>query len=60
MRDPNRMRPYMERIIAAWQNVPDMRLGQLLLGAGVQFYTEDEDTVQKVEEFVRRITGKQE
>jgi len=58
MRNPYRIRPYAERLIAAWEKVPEMRLGQLLENAGVQFYTEDGEMIRRVEEFVKEVTKK--
>lgn len=55
MRDPARIRPIVERLVVAWSQVPDWRLGQLLSNAvgGDPFYVEDERLIRKIEEVVR-------
>lgn len=48
-------RAVMERLLAAWQKRPALRLGQMLEaanGIGNLFYREDEDLVQDVERLV--------
>lgn len=59
MRNPNRIPSYCNKIAELWARVPDMRLGQLLDNAGVSFYTEDEDAIRKVEEFVNKFAPKE-
>ena len=56
MRNPYRIITICERLKAAWAQVPDMRLLQLLEGAGVEYYTEDDDMIVLVEKFVERMT----
>lgn len=43
----------IERLLAAWKDLPYMRLGQLIVNAehGDPFYTEDYDLIDKVEAF---------
>lgn len=60
MRNPYRIGVYCERLKKAWEKVPDLRLGQLLEDAGVQFYTEDGEAIRRVEEFVEKVTGENE
>lgn len=56
-------RVIVERILAAWQDAPNLRLGQLLVNATSSesardiFYVEDEKLVEFVEKFVRMHTG---
>lgn len=33
MRDPNRIRPFLDVLAATWEKQPDMRFGQLLTAA---------------------------
>lgn len=58
MRDPYRIYCCCNELCKLWARVPDMRLGQLLENAGVTFYTEDGDMIQKVKEFVDKIEQK--
>ena len=58
MRNPKRIDACLDQLKEAWKQVPDMRLGQLLENAGVDFYTEDIDAVSKVFEFIEHFTTK--
>jgi hypothetical protein len=52
MRDVNRIRPLMERLIAAWERHPDLRLGQIVSNASTDrdsFNIEDEALVRAIE-----------
>jgi hypothetical protein len=52
MRDVNRIRPLMERLIAAWERHPDLRLGQIVSNASPErdsFNIEDEGLVRAIE-----------
>jgi len=60
MRNPGRIDACLDQLKEAWKRIPDMRLGQLLENAGVNFYTEDVDAISKVFEFVERFTTKDE
>lgn len=46
----------LARLIYAWDQVPELRLGQLLMNSGAHslFYVEDENLVKRVEKFVER------
>ena len=55
MRNPYRIPCYCDELRKLWARVPDMRLGQLLENAGVTFYTEDEDMIRKVKEFIDKV-----
>ena len=57
MRDPNRIKPFLETIAKCWEQVPDWRFGQLIenlkrrLDIKDLFYIEDkelEETIKKV------------
>ena len=60
-------RNVMERLLNAWQRVPELRLGQLIVNATLKrtvttndiFYTEDLLLVEQVEAFVEaEVEGK--
>lgn len=59
MRNPGRIDVCLGWLGEAWKRVPDMRLGQLLENAGVDFYTEDIEAIRKVEEFVNKFAPKE-
>ena len=65
MRDPNRIRPLIQRLENCWIGMPDMRLGQLLFNAafmmpgrkgGDIFYVEDEKLIEAVEAFANNVS----
>lgn len=52
MRDVKRIRPLMERLISAWEQHPDLRLGQMIVFAAPDqepFYIEDEQIIAAIE-----------
>lgn len=52
MRDVNRIRPLMERLIDAWERHPDLRLGQIVSNASPNrdsFNIEDEALIKSIE-----------
>jgi hypothetical protein len=52
MRDVNRIRPLMERLIAVWERHPDLRLGQIVSNASPghdSFNIEDAALVRAIE-----------
>jgi hypothetical protein len=57
MRNKDRIRPFCERLAAAWERCPDMRFGQLISNAYASecdrdpFYVEDEKSIQMIEAF---------
>ena len=57
MRDPNRIKPFLETIAKCWEQVPDWRFGQLIenlkrrLDIKDLFYIEDEE----LEETIKKI-----
>ena len=58
MRDPQRIRPLLVRLLLAWQTCPDLRLGQLLSnvsGGAYYYYIEDEQLIQNIEKYVRGV-----
>lgn len=55
MRDPDRIVTVMAALLVAWQDVPDMRLGQLLVnitGKDDLFYVEDDVLLDEIQEWV--------
>lgn len=49
MRDPNRIKPYLQMIEQVWEKYPDLRFSQLVLNVLTQsfdYYREDEETYQ--------------
>ena len=59
MRDPKRIRPIIEKLALAWEQNPDMRLGQLINSLSDHidvFYIEDD----KLDDTIRQhlLTGK--
>ena len=60
MRDINRIRPFCERLIKAWESAPDLRFGQLIenvfrSSSDDQFYIEDDEMIERIEAFVRQF-----
>jgi hypothetical protein len=58
MRDIKRIRPFCERLAAAWERFPDLRFGQFIFNvysrhaSGDPFFVEDDETIQMIEKFV--------
>ena len=49
MRDPKRIKPYLQMIENVWNKYPDLRFSQLVLNVLTQnfdYYKEDEETYQ--------------
>ena len=59
MRDPYRIQVICQRLAAAWEKMPDLRLAQLLEDAEVGFYTEDDRMIRMVETFVDKFAPKE-
>lgn len=63
MRDPKRIRKFMERLTQVWESVPDWRFGQLIeniiRGNGISFmklfYMEDEEFLKLLDNFVDAV-----
>lgn len=56
MRKVSRILPTCIRLAHAWMRFPDQRLGQMLLNAVGEdklFHIEDDDLVEKVEQYVK-------
>lgn len=55
MRDPQRIRPLLVRLLWAWQTCPDLRLGQLIMNScsgdseHAAYYLEDEELLARIE-----------
>lgn len=58
MRNPNRIRPLLDALAAAWEKCPDLRLGQLIENATFEgtnaplFYIEDEALIKLIENYM--------
>ncbi len=60
MRDPRRINDFCARLQNAWQTLPDWRFGQLLMnifGREDIFYQEDEELIQRIEDFCNNYNG---
>jgi len=63
MRDPNRIQKYCNKLAEIWSQVPDWRLGQLMVnfidrgGGTLAFYMEDEDFIIMLESFIKETTN---
>lgn len=63
LRNPARILPLLMRVAHAWMRVPDQRLGQLLTNTiksddtARMFYLEDEDFVEKIEEYAKQANS---
>ena len=61
MRDPNRIDKYCKQLAEVWKELPDWRLGQLMVnfidckGGPLAFYMEDEDFMIMLEKFVKEF-----
>jgi hypothetical protein len=61
MRDLNRIEAYCKWLAEVWKELPDWRLGQLMVnfidckGGPLAFYMEDEDFMIMLEKFVKEI-----
>ena len=58
MRDPKRIRPFLDRLEKVWQKVPDWRFGQLMcnvLNSMEQdpFFPEDEEMIKYFENYFK-------
>ncbi len=52
MRDPDRIKPALERLAQVWSVNPNLRLGQLIGNVFVDpYYVEDEVFIEKIEAF---------
>ena len=57
MRNKDRIRPFCDRLAAAWERCPDLRFGQLIANAYASecdrdpFYVEDEKSIQMIEAY---------
>lgn len=62
MRDPERIDKVLEKIKQLWKQVPDWRLGQLIVNLNKHsgfgndaFYIEDDKLIESIEEFLKTI-----
>lgn len=59
MRDPKRIQAFCNRLARAWEMVPDLRFGQLMVNlfcevARDPFYWEDDEMIQVIEGYVAK------
>lgn len=57
MRDPKRIQKFCNRLVRAWEMVPDWRFGQLMVNALGEmnrdpFFPEDDDMIAYIEKYV--------
>ena len=54
MRNPDRMEPLLEKLLEAWQMVPDWRLGQFIYNMVGRdpFYMEDDKMLESIKKFI--------
>ena len=58
MRDPNRIPIMIARLQAVWEQLPDMRLGQLISNVITDpFYIEDEELLTNIERYMKKVAG---
>lgn len=62
MRDPERIDKVLEKIKQLWKQVPDWRLGQLIVNLSKHsgfgndaFYIEDDKLIESIEELLKTI-----
>lgn len=64
MRDPNRIKPFLDRLGKVWKQLPDLRFGQLIENVfetihqrqGLDcFYVEDDDMIKTIEAAVQTM-----
>lgn len=48
MRDPNRIPEIIQFLAQHWLENPDLRLGQIIGNAQINYYTEDEAALEKL------------
>lgn len=63
MRNKDRIRPFCDRLAAAWERCPDMRFGQFICNVYADgmvkkdpFYVEDEDSIRLIESFAKEAS----
>lgn len=59
MRDPNRIKPMLEKLEEAWRLYPDMRLGQLVIVCAASnnlFGLEDDILYKRLQKYIDNIS----
>lgn len=51
MKNPARIHDVLEMLADYWLERPDLRLGQLIMNLGVDYYTEDEELLRTLDAF---------
>ncbi len=62
MRNPNRIKPFLERLEKCWNKVPDWRFGQLMSNVLNSmpidpFFPEDEEMIEYFEKYFEKYKG---
>lgn len=55
MRDPGRIRPFLNRLAKIWETYPDIRFAQLVSLMDGHFYTEDDHWIVFLEDVVHDL-----
>ena len=65
-RDVNHIQPFCDRLAKAWEKLPDLRFGQLMVnlmrdyeaehGHDI-FYLEEDEMIREIEAYCERISG---
>lgn len=58
MRDPNRIPVILAALGELWQKSPDLRLGQIISNASIQFYTEDDKALLGLQQWIEYYEGR--
>lgn len=58
MRDPNRIPVIIAALGELWQKNPDLRLGQIISNASIQFYTEDDKAPLGLQQWIEYYEGR--
>jgi len=65
MRDPKRIKPFLEKIEQLWANNPDFRFGQLIMSITKTgehnpklFNMEEEEFLEKINELEKQLNSK--
>lgn len=48
MRDPKRIPKVLKEIERLWKKYPDLRLGQLLINADIDYWMEEDDLLERL------------
>ena len=60
MRNPGRIKIICERLASLWQELPDLRLAQLMsnvLASKDCFYMEDNEFIEYIKQYIKEMKG---